>query len=101
MIQIIQSETFNKWARSLRDPQARALVASRLLRLAQGMANDINTLGGGLFELRLHAGPGYRIYFIREGATLVVLLSGGTKGTQARDILKAKHLAHQWRSQHD
>jgi putative addiction module killer protein len=101
MMQIIQSETFNKWAKSLRDPQARALVASRLLRLSQGMANDISALGGGLFELRLHAGPGYRIYFICEGATVVVLLSGGTKGTQARDILKAKHLAHQWRSHHD
>lgn len=101
MMQIIQSETFNKWATGLRDPQARALVASRLLRLSQGMANDIAALGDSLFELRLHAGPGYRIYFIREGATVVVLLSGGTKGSQARDILKAKHLAHQWRHHHD
>lgn len=101
MMQIIQSETFNKWATGLRDLQARALVASRLLRLSQGMANDIAALGDSLFELRLHAGPGYRIYFIREGATVVVLLSGGTKGSQARDILKAKHLAHQWRHHHD
>ncbi len=101
MMKIIQSETFNKWANGLRDPQARALVASRLLRLSQGMANDIAVLGDGLFELRLHAGPGYRIYFIREGATVVVLLSGGTKGTQTRDILRAKHLAHQWRHHHD
>lgn len=100
-MQIIQSETFNKWATGLRDLQARALVASRLLRLSQGMANDIAALGDSLFELRLHAGPGYRIYFIREGATVVVLLSGGTKGSQARDILKAKHLAHQWRHHHD
>ncbi|WP_373996907.1 type II toxin-antitoxin system RelE/ParE family toxin [Duganella sp. FT27W] len=76
-------------------------MASRLLRLSQGMANDIAALGDSLFELRLHAGPGYRIYFIREGATVVVLLSGGTKGSQARDILKAKHLAHQWRHHHD
>ena len=101
MMQIIQSETFNKWATGLRDLQARALVASRLLRLSQGTANDIAALGDSLFELRLHAGPGYRIYFIREGATVVVLLSGGTKGSQARDILKAKHLAHQWRHHHD
>ncbi|WP_019923401.1 type II toxin-antitoxin system RelE/ParE family toxin [Duganella zoogloeoides] len=101
MMQIIQSETFNKWAAGLRDPQARALVASRLLRLSQGMANDIAALGDSLFELRLHMGPGYRIYFIREGATVVVLLSGGTKGSQVRDILKAKHLAHQWRHHHD
>ena len=100
-MQIIQSETFNKWATGLRDPQARALVALRLLRLSQGTANDIAALGDSLFELRLHAGPGYRIYFIREGATVVVLLSGGTKGSQARDILKAKHLAHQWRHHHD
>ena len=100
-MQIIQSETFNKWATGLRDLQARALVASRLLRLSQGTANDIAALGDSLFELRLHAGPGYRIYFIREGATVVVLLSGGTKGSQARDILKAKHLAHQWRHHHD
>nr|WP_229214513.1 type II toxin-antitoxin system RelE/ParE family toxin [Duganella sp. FT27W] len=69
--------------------------------MSQGMANDIAALGDSLFELRLHAGPGYRIYFIREGATVVVLLSGGTKGSQARDILKAKHLAHQWRHHHD
>lgn len=100
-MQIIQSETFNKWAQGLRDPQARARVASRLLRLSQGMANDITTLGDSLFELRLHAGPGYRIYFIRDGATVVVLLSGGTKGAHIRDILKAKHLAHQWRHHHD
>lgn len=100
-MKIVQSETFNKWAEGLRDPQARALVASRLLRLSQGMANDIAALGDSLFELRLHAGPVYRIYFIRDGATVVVLLSGGTKGSQVRDILKAKHLAHQWRHHHD
>lgn len=101
MIQIIQSETFNKWAKGLRDPQARALIAARLLRLAQGHGGDVNTLGDGLFEMRLHAGPGYRIYFIRDGSTVVVLLCGGTKGSQARDIFKAKHLAHQWRRHHD
>ncbi|UXN62132.1 type II toxin-antitoxin system RelE/ParE family toxin [Phyllobacterium zundukense] len=73
------------------------MIASRLERLAFGHAGDVQPVGHGISELRIHYGPGYRIYFQRRGDVIVVLLCGGDKSTQARDIRTAKLLAAEWR----
>jgi putative addiction module killer protein len=91
-----QTETFRKWRLRLRDQRARALIASRLDRLAQGHAGDAEPVGDGISELRIHHGPGYRIYFQRQRSTIVVLLCGGDKSTQTKDIKTAKRLAETW-----
>ena len=96
MLQFKQTETFRKWERKLKDPRARALIAARLLRLANGLAGDVAPVGDGVSELRIHHGPGYRIYFKRRGEEIVILLCGGDKGTQDTDIKTAKQLATQW-----
>jgi putative addiction module killer protein len=80
----------------LKDERARGLIFSRLNRLAYGHAGDVAPVGEGINELRIHYGPGYRIYFQRRGQTVIVLLSGGDKGSQARDIKAAKRLADEW-----
>ncbi|MBZ9602094.1 type II toxin-antitoxin system RelE/ParE family toxin [Phyllobacterium chamaecytisi] len=98
MVQLEQTETFRKWRTELKDQRARALIASRLDRLAFGHAGDVQPVGHGISELRIHYGPGYRIYFQRRGDVIVVLLCGGDKSTQAKDIRMAKHLADAWRS---
>lgn len=92
-IELRQTETFRKWRSRLKDERARALIASRLDRLAFGHVGDAQPVGQGVSELRIHYGPGYRIYFQRRGDTIVVLLCGGTKSRQARDIEAAKRLA--------
>jgi putative addiction module killer protein len=73
-----------------------AIIAARLFRLANGLAGDVSPVGSGISELRIHYGPGYRIYFKQQGAEIIVLLCGGDKGTQARDIQQAKRLAEEW-----
>src|SRR5580704_9301714 len=96
-IELKQTETFRKWRTRLKDERARALIASRLDRLAYGHAGDAEPVGEGISELRIHYGPGYRVYFQRRGGTIVVLLCGGDKSTQARDVRTAKRLAQEWR----
>jgi putative addiction module killer protein len=81
----------------LKDERARALIASRLDRLAFGNAGDVKPVGQGISELRIDCGPGYRIYFMRRGSEIVILLCGGDKSTQAADIKAAKRLAEKWR----
>ena len=93
MLELKQTETFRKWREQLKDERARALIASRLDRLAYGHAGDASPVGDGIRELRLHYGPGYRIYFRKRGKTVIVLLCGGDKSTQAKDIKTAKRLA--------
>ncbi|MGF6240895.1 MULTISPECIES: type II toxin-antitoxin system RelE/ParE family toxin [Paraburkholderia] len=97
MIELKQTETFRKWRMRLKDERARAVIASRLDRLAFGHAGDAEPVGQGVSELRIHYGPGYRIYFQRRGNTIIVLLCGGTKSGQAKDILEARRLADEWR----
>lgn len=80
----------------LKDERARALIASRLDRLAFGHAGDAEAVGQGISELRIHHGPGYRVYFQKRGDTIIVLLCGGDKSTQAKDIQTAKRLADEW-----
>lgn len=97
MPELRQTETFRKWRIRLRDERVRGLIASRLDRLAYGHAGDVAPIGNGISELRIHFGPGYRIYFQRRGETVIVLLCGGDKSTQAQDIKTAKRLAKEWR----
>lgn len=93
MLELKQTELFRKWRTKLKDERARALIASRLDRLAYGPAGDAAPVGEGISELRIHDRPGFRIYFHRRGNTLVILLCGGTKSSQTRDINTAKRLA--------
>lgn len=96
MAEIKQTGTFLKWRTRLRDERARALIASRLDRLAFGHAGDVAPVGHGISELRIHYGPGYRIYFHKRGDSIIVLLCGGGKSTQAKDIKTAIRLSAQW-----
>ena len=93
MIEIRKTLAFSSWMEGLRDHRARAKIAARVDRLALGNLGDVEPVGEGVSELRLHYGPGYRIYFVRRGRALIVLLCGGDKSTQAKDIKKAKELA--------
>jgi len=97
MIELKQTETFRKWRERLKDGRVRALIASRLDRLAFGHLGDVESVGQGVCELRIHYGAGYRIYFQRRGNKIIVLLCGGDKSTQAKDIKVAKRLAGEWR----
>lgn len=96
MFELKQTETFLKWRTRLKDERVRALIASRLDRLAFGHAGDVAPVGEGVSELRIHHGPGYRIYFQQRGNLLIVLLCGGDKSSQAKDIKAAKRLAMEW-----
>ena len=96
MIELKQTEEFRKWRTRLKDERARTLIASRLDRLAFGLAGDVEPVAQGVSELRIHHGPGYRIYFQKRGNTIIVLLCGGDKSTQANDIKAAKRLAQAW-----
>ncbi|ARD70059.1 putative addiction module killer protein (plasmid) [Aminobacter sp. MSH1] len=96
MIELKQTETFRKWRARLKDQRVKALLASRLDRLAFGHAGDAEPVGQGISELRIHYGPGYRIYFRRHKDTIIILLCGGNKSSQAKDIKTAKHLSAEW-----
>jgi putative addiction module killer protein len=96
-LELEQTETFRLWEQKLRDRRARTLIAARLLRLAEGLLGDVGPTGDGVSELRIHHGPGYRVYFLRRGDSRVVLLCGGDKASQFRDIAKAKRLAEKWK----
>ncbi len=88
-----QSATFERWMRELRDRRAVARINARLLRIEAGQFGDLRPLVDGVLELRVHHGPGYRLYFRRQGATVVVLLCGGDKASQRRDIEQATRIA--------
>ena len=97
MIELIRSGTFDTWLSSLRDRRAVARIAARLDRLAAGNPGDVEPVGDGVSELRINYGPGYRVYFIQRGPVLVILLCGGDKSTQSKDIKQAKVLAAEWK----
>ena len=96
MNELKQTETFRKWRARLKDQRVKALIASRLDRLAFGHAGDAEPVGQGISELRIHYGPGYRIYFRRHKDTIIILLCGGNKSSQAKDIKTAKQLCAEW-----
>ena len=93
MIEIRKTTEFANWLDKLHDIQARARVLVRIERLAVGLAGDVKPVGSGVSELRINYGPGYRVYFRRKGREIIVLLAGGDKKTQARDIRTALRLA--------
>lgn len=93
MFDIQQTDTFRKWWTKLRDRRARGVIFARLDRLSQGHFGDVQPVGAGISELRIHYGPGYRIYFQQRGNALIILLCGGDKSTQIKDIAVAKRLA--------
>jgi putative tricarboxylic transport membrane protein len=95
--EIIRSATFDHWLRKLRDVGARARIQARIDRFAMGNPGDVEPVGEGVSELRIDYGPGYRVYFLSRGRMLVVLLCGGDKSSQRRDIARAKEIAREWR----
>ncbi|PPT05240.1 hypothetical protein CKA32_005869 [Geitlerinema sp. FC II] len=92
-MEIRQTSTYIKWFESLRDRQARAHIDIRIRRLSIGNPGDVKPVGQGVSELRINYGLGYRVYFIQRGETLIILLAGGDKRTQKRDIPTALDLA--------
>ena len=96
-VAIVQTAVFRDWLNDLRDRKARVRIDDRLKRLASGHEGDTKPIGGGVRELRLHFGPGYRVYYVWLGKVLIVLLNGGDKSTQARDVTAAKRMAKEAR----
>ena len=93
MIEIRQTQVYVQWFNSLRDRQGRARIDTRIRRLSLGNPGDVKPVGEGVSELRIDYGPGYRVYFVQREQTLVILLAGGDKRTQDRDIQTALQLA--------
>jgi putative addiction module killer protein len=97
MFTVRRTDSFTDWLDDLKDRRAAARVAARILRLEDGNVGDAKPVGEGVSELRIDYGPGYRVYFMKAGRVVIVLLCGGDKSTQARDIAKAKRLAREWK----
>lgn len=93
MIEIRKTGTFARWIDGLQDLRARARIQARIERLAAGHAGDVQAVGEGVSELRIDYGPGYRVYFRKRGRALIILLAGGDKDSQSRDIRTAVRLA--------
>jgi len=96
MLEVIESETFKRWRRGLKDRTALLRINARIGRLALGQFGDAKALREGIAELRIDHGPGYRVYFMRRGRVTVILLAGGDKRTQDTDIERAIQIARQW-----
>ncbi len=94
-IEIRQTDVFASWLRGLRDSQARARIAARIQRLKFGNPGDVRPVGEGVSELRIDYGPGYRVYFVQRRAIVILLLCGGDKDTQDRDIARARKMAEE------
>lgn len=97
MLEVFQSETYQKWFKKLRDPHAQARIDARIRRLSLGNAGDAKGIGRGISELRIDYGPGYRVYIMQRGLRVVVLLCGGDKRTQDSDIARAIQIAANWK----
>ena len=96
MIDIRQTDSFRDWLGDLKNGIAVKAVKRRIARVQIGLFGDCKSIGGGLHELRVDHGPGYRVYFLRQGDIVVILLCGGDKSTQSRDIGRARMLAKEW-----
>jgi putative addiction module killer protein len=92
---ILTTEVFDAWFADLKDAQARARLNARIRRAEEGNLGDCGSVGEGVSEMRIHYGPGYRVYFIQQGLEIVILLAGGDKSTQSKDIKAALELAKQ------
>jgi putative addiction module killer protein len=95
MIEVRQTDEFKSWRAALKDAVTRRRIGARIDRLSFGNFGDVKSLGDGVSELRLDFGPGYRLYFAKRGEALVILLCGGDKASQSRDIARAKLLLQQ------
>jgi putative addiction module killer protein len=93
MVQVRQTERFVRWLEGLRDLRGRAKVLARIERLIGGNPGDTKPVGAGVSELRINFGPGYRVYYLQKGTTLIILLAGGDKSSQSKDIQAAIQLA--------
>jgi putative addiction module killer protein len=97
MIAVRETDEFSDWMARVQDGRAKARIVRRIDRLAAGNPGDVKSVGEGVSELRIDYGPGYRVYFQQRGAILILLLCGGDKRTQDKDIRKAKNLAKDWK----
>ena len=94
-IEIRQTEAFARWLRRLRDHTAKRLIDQRIARLRFGNQGDVRPVGEGVSELRIDHGPGYRVYYAQRGRNLIILLAGGDKDSQERDIVRVRNLARE------
>jgi putative addiction module killer protein len=97
VVEVVRSATFDVWLSGLKDARGRARVLVRIDRLARGNPGDVRPVGGGISEMRIDFGPGYRVYFMQRSSLLIILRAGGDKSTQSRDILAAKNVAALWK----
>ena len=96
MYEVLKSSTFDAWLRNLRDRDAKARVEVRIRRLSLGNPGQFRALANGIHELKIDCGPGYRVYYTFKGKTLILLLCGGDKSTQRKDIALAAKIAECW-----
>jgi putative addiction module killer protein len=96
MYEIETVADFDNWLKSIRDGKTRMVIVKRIRSMSMGTLGETESLGNGLFEAKIHFGPGFRLYFVNKGARIIVLLCGGDKSTQERDIKKARSLLHLW-----
>ena len=99
MYQVQQTDIFSKWLSKLRDRRGTARILARIESLRQGNNGDSRSLGSGLHELRIHFGPGYRIYFTRKAGLVVLLLCGGDKSSQSKDMARARNVLAELKSE--
>lgn len=97
MVEVLRTAIFDRWLGKLKDRRAVARILVRIDRLALGNPGDVKSVGGGVSELKIDYGPGYRVYFAQRGQQLVLLLCGGDKSTQSEDISTAQRIAGEWR----
>ena len=95
MYLVAQSKTFKAWLNDLRDGMARVRITARIVMAKEGNLGDCEPVGDGVHEMRVHVGPGYRLYFVRRGERIIFLLLGGDKSSQSRDIKRAKAMAEE------
>lgn len=95
-VQVLRTDEFAVWLGGLRDKHGRAKILARIDRLEEGNPGKTKSVGGGVVEMKIDFGPGYRVYYIQRGELLILLLCGGDKGSQANDIKRAKALAAEW-----
>jgi len=96
MLSILETQEFVRWLENLRDAQAKARIVRRIDRLANGNPGDVKPVGEGVSEMRIDYGPGYRVYFVQRGQVVILLLCGGDKSSQTKDITLAKKLAREF-----
>jgi putative addiction module killer protein len=97
VVSVRRTEEFARWLRGLRDLRAKAFIQARIERIISGNPGDVRPVGAGVSELRIHYGPGYGVYFQQRGSMLVILLTGGDKSTQAKDIKSGQVLAQNFK----